>query len=136
MVSLSNNWSIKRDRKSGDWHFIHPDRYGKGKSKESISMSNKAAILLAEYIMREQDKPTARKKMQKLERNQAPPKESASEYSGQEWLDKVRPDVIDFTHALILAKEAGLRISSVDTDKFLTPHEAGKLNPKEVLLKC
>lgn len=140
MVSLSNNWSIKRNRKSGDWVLEYVENHGKRRNREGkrFHLSNRAAILLAETITREQEAPTSRKKLPKLERNRPTPKGSQAREefagcTGQEWLDRVRPDVIDFTHALILAKEASLRIRNSE-GVSLSPYEAGVLEPTEVIL--
>lgn len=132
MVSLSGNWVVKRDHKSGDWFLEHKAKHSK---KEVFKFSNRAAIMLAEVILAKQNE-QPRRRMNKSERNRPQPTQPPEEFSGctgQEWLDRVRPDVIDFTHALILAKEAGLKI--LGPDGPLSPYEAGVLDPTEVTIK-
>lgn len=112
-------------------------KYGK---TNSTVFSNKAALTLADAILREQEDPSMRKKMNKLDRNKAgqtkaQAKQGAEEIEAVDWFKQVRAEVIDMTHALIVAKERGLRICSREGHLHLTPQEAAALDHGIIYLK-
>lgn len=138
VINLNRDWSLKRNRKTGDWVLTH--QLKNGKSNQAV-FSNKAALTLAEAVFREQEEPSTRKKMNKLDRNKAgqTKKQLAQRATGEieavDWFKQVRDQVIDMTHALIVAKERGLSIFSRDGQMYLSPYEAAALDHRTIYLK-
>lgn len=137
VINLNKDLTLKRNRKTGDWVLTYQIKGGKN---SSTVFSNKAALNLADAILREQEDPTTRKKMHKLDRNKAgqtkaQAKQGAEEIEAIDWFKQVRDEVIDMTHALIIAKERGLQICSREGHMYLTPQEAADLDHGIIYLR-